>query len=161
MEKPCLYCKTIIVKPVNESVWAFENRRKFCSKVCMNLYRQGRPSCSPNTAFQKGHTIYSIVDTRKKRMGEENNMWNGGVTPINEKVRRSFEYKKWRKHVLNRDDFTCQACGQRGGKLHVDHELPFAIFKDLRLEILNGRTLCVPCHQKTPTYGRLALNYSI
>lgn len=61
--------------------------------------------------------------------------------------------KEWRKHVFQRDDYTCQACGQRGGKLNADHELPFSLFPDLRFEILNGRTLCVYCHRKTPTFA--------
>lgn len=79
--------------------------------------------------------------------------WRGGTSTINERIRNSAAYIKWRQHVFDRDDYTCQACGKRGGKLHADHELPFASYPHLRLEILNGRTLCVPCHKKTPSYG--------
>lgn len=76
-----------------------------------------------------------------------------GKTSANSRIRDSKEYVAWRLAVFTRDDYTCQACGQRGGKLNADHELPFALYPDLRFEVLNGRTLCVACHQKTDTYG--------
>jgi len=88
-----------------------------------------------------------------RQRGENNPNWKGGVSSENEKFRKTTVYKNWRIAVFERDDYTCQACGNRGGKLHADHELPFAEFPDLRLEILNGRTLCVPCHIKTDSYG--------
>lgn len=155
MEKPCLQCNKTIIKPVNESVRIFKTRRKYCSTACMDEYRRGKPSCSPETAFQKGHTLYSEVDTRRKRTGEENNKWKGGVTPEHEKIRKSNRYIKWRQRVFERDDWTCQDCGKRGnGTLHADHVLPFSLFPELRFDELNGRTLCKPCHRKTPTYGK-------
>lgn len=85
--------------------------------------------------------------------GPSNAHWKGGITPINKTIRRSLEMRMWRRHVFQRDDYTCQACGQRGGKLQADHELPFALYPGLRFEVLNGRTLCNSCHRKTPTWG--------
>lgn len=79
--------------------------------------------------------------------GEKSHSWQGGLTPIHLKERRGLKYKQWRIAVFARDNATCQKCGQRGGKLQVDHDLPFAIYPDLRFEVLNGQTLCVPCHQ--------------
>lgn len=38
--------------------------------------------------------------------------------------------------------------------LNADHIKPFAYFPELRLELSNGRTLCVECHRKTPTFAR-------
>lgn len=88
------------------------------------------------------------------QVGAANKNWKGGVTSQNEKIRKSLEYKYWRTNVFRRDDYTCQACGKRGkGDLEADHELPFALFPDLRFEVLNGRTLCKDCHKRTPTYG--------
>ena len=40
-----------------------------------------------------------------------------------------------------------------GGVLHADHIKPFAFFPSLRFDLENGRTLCVECHKKTPTFG--------
>jgi 5-methylcytosine-specific restriction endonuclease McrA len=78
----------------------------------------------------------------------------GGITPINKLIRTSFAYLNWRKSVFERDNYTCQMCGNRGGKLNADHIKPFSIYLDLRFDLDNGRTLCVDCHKTTPTYGR-------
>jgi 5-methylcytosine-specific restriction endonuclease McrA len=61
--------------------------------------------------------------------------------------------REWRKAVFERDKYTCQLCGQVGGRLQADHIKPYKEFPELRLELSNGRTLCVPCHKKTPSYG--------
>lgn len=76
-----------------------------------------------------------------------------GLTARNERDRKSVAYKEWRLAVFQRDDHTCQICKKRGGTLHADHIKPFAYFPELRFDIANGRTLCVPCHKGTDTYG--------
>jgi len=87
------------------------------------------------------------------RRGEKNNMWKGGVTTENARVRTSMEYKLWREGVFARDNWTCQDCKSRGGIiLHADHIKPFALYPELRFALDNGRTLCADCHKKTPTY---------
>ena len=70
-----------------------------------------------------------------------------------EKFKASKEYKLWRYQVFERDNYTCQSCEKRGNQLHPDHILPKSIFPEFMLDINNGRTLCVPCHKKTSTYG--------
>jgi hypothetical protein len=106
------------------------------------------------SAVRKGRKFTAEHRANMGRSGPLNPFWKGGVTPINVRIRMSTEYKEWRKHVFTRDDYTCQACGIRGGYLEADHVLPFAQYPDLRFEVLNGQTLCEPCHRKTPTYGR-------
>lgn len=91
---------------------------------------------------------------RKEKLSGKNNCnWRGGITPENRRIRCSYEYKVWRAFVFERDNYTCQHCGQRGGTLHADHIKKFADHKELRLTVDNGRTLCVACHKKTDTYG--------
>ena len=87
-------------------------------------------------------------------IGTNNPNWKGGVTPINLQIRRSLEYKIWRRNVFERDNYTCQMCLKRGFKINADHIKSFAEFPELRFELSNGRTLCEPCHRNTPNYGK-------
>ena len=86
--------------------------------------------------------------------GERHRWWKGGITPINEAIRKSLEYKLWRKAVFERDDYTCIWCGKKDKTIQADHIKPFSLFPELRFAIDNGRTLCKECHQKTDTYGK-------
>ena len=95
---------------------------------------------------------------RKKRSlamsGEKHPNWKGGpIIPkdIKNKIRKSFEYKEWRKSVFKRDEYTCQDCGDKSGNgkaiyLEAHHIKSFALFPKLRFEITNGQTLCKKCH---------------
>lgn len=74
-------------------------------------------------------------------------------TSRSELDRKSPRYRRWRLAVFERDNFTCQHCGVRGVRLHADHIKSWARHPELRYDVSNGRTLCVPCHMKTPTWG--------
>jgi len=92
-----------------------------------------------------------------KHVGEKCHWWKGGITPINQLIRSSVEYRLWREAVYSRDNYTCRFCGKRSKdrrKLNADHIKPFADYPELRFAIDNGRTLCVDCHKKTETYGK-------
>jgi hypothetical protein len=89
--------------------------------------------------------------------GERSSFWRGGICPENLRIRSSMEIKEWRKAVFERDSYTCVWCGDsRGGNLQADHIKPFSRYPELRFELSNGRTLCIPCHKKTDTYGNKA-----
>ena len=47
----------------------------------------------------------------------------------------------------------------KGSRLQADHIKPYSAHPELRHDLANGRTLCVPCHRKTPTYGYGAYRY--
>lgn len=81
--------------------------------------------------------------------------WNAGTghQTFSQKIKHTRQWKEMRKKVFERDNFTCQKCGKRGGELHPDHILPKAIYQDLVFDLSNIRTLCAPCHRKTPTFG--------
>lgn len=95
------------------------------------------------------------ANTSNFKRGSDHYNWKGGVTTEHETARKSMSYKRWRREVYERDNHTCVLCGEKGtGKnLNADHIKPFSLFPDLRFDVDNGRTLCVTCHKKTPTYG--------
>lgn len=91
-----------------------------------------------------------------------------GITAISKRVRGYAKYAQWRTSIFQKDDYTCQQCGKRGGRLQADHypetfssllrrhnitNYDDAMKCDELWEIGENRTLCVACHLKTPTHA--------
>jgi len=107
-------------------------KRRFCSKIC------------------------------RGKIKEEQSNWKGGITPLRHSIRTNFKSRQWRSDVFTRDNFTCQECGQVGGKLNAHHIKSFSsiiqkyeittLEEALQCEELwninNGITLCKKCHKK-------------
>lgn len=129
------------VIPKNIKMIAGWNKGKRMSKEWKQKLREAKLK-NPVRYWKGKHT------TR----GKNHWNWQGGKTSEREKLRKSTEYKLWRKSVFERDNYTCKFCGERGGKLEADHIKPWALFPELRFAIDNGRTLCKSCHRKTDTY---------
>lgn len=131
-------------------------------KIALQL--KGRPR--PDSVRRK------ISEAKK---GEKAYNWKGGITKVRTKLYFTQIHKNWRKSVFERDNYTCVLCGKRGGVLAADHIHPFALllyeaksqvgdslfekcmnYKPI-WDINNGRTLCYPCHYKTPNFGGKAI----
>lgn len=80
--------------------------------------------------------------------GELHPNWKGGITPQNQRERKSRAYGEWRNAVFSRDLYTCQLCGQRGGELNAHHIKPWATNIPSRFDVENGVTLCKSCHKQ-------------
>lgn len=91
------------------------------------------------------------VNKKKGMHGSLHPKWIEDRTKV--KFRPRYEMTIWTKQVFERDNYICQICGQRGGKLQADHIKSYRNFPELRWELSNGRTLCESCHKKTPNYG--------
>jgi len=115
----------------------------------------------------KGNSGYWKNKKRPELTGKKCHLWRGGLTKFKKQIRESIEYKQWRKDIFKRDNWICQHCKVRGGRLQADHyPKSFAkIIKENNIKTLeqalqckelwslkNGRTLCEECHKKTDSY---------
>lgn len=120
-------------------------------------FNKGHPNYNPNTHLifkGRNHTDKSKELMRLKKLGkcgELSNRWEGGLTK-GQRIRMTRPHREWREKILKRDNSTCQFCGIKNVSLHVDHIKSFSGYPELRLDMNNGRVLCIPCHKKTPTY---------
>lgn len=131
--KSCEKCRTSVCAFCGKT---FERRRiaeKLCSKGCYTNSQKGKPAY-PNLVGKRGTKPRTYhLRKRAKHAGAQ--------------------YQEWRKSVFERDKYTCVLCGQKGGRLNADHIKPYAKYPRLRYALKNGRTLCIPCHKKTDSYG--------
>lgn len=101
-------------------------------------------------------TMESKIRISASKQGIPIEEWSGFLKPKNDKIRNSEEYKQWREAVFRRDNWICVMCGKTG-RLNADHIKPFSRYPELRLNVSNGRTLCIDCHRQTDTWGKGAL----
>lgn len=81
--------------------------------------------------------------------GETNPNYNPHLTD-EERIenRDTLKNIKWREKVYERDNYTCQKCGEYGGRLNAHHLNGYHWDKKNRFNINNGVTLCVDCHKE-------------
>lgn len=114
------------------------------------------------------HSKATRKKLREQKLGKKNPSWKGGITPLYKQISGNIKYRQWRSDIFERDDYTCQNCGKRGGIIQAHHIKSFAsIIKENKITTLdqalsceelwninNGKTLCEDCHKKTDTYGQ-------
>lgn len=171
MKKECVHCGIMFPKSqtVSSKLW---EKTKFCSRKCADIHKRKplseftreclycheaflvkKPSVKSKYCSMKCWGLDQIGKNRVDISGEKHWNWRGGKTKEQELVRKSIEYKTWRKSVFERDGYRCVLCGdKRGHNLEADHIKPFASNPELRFVTDNGRTLCHDCHTKTDTY---------
>lgn len=108
-------------------------------------FEKGHKKHAGAATFEVGHEGYKPW---KGKFGEEHSCWKGGTTPEEVLARQQVEYRRWRRQVLIRDEFTCQDCGAVEVVLECHHIKRFKDYPELRHDIENGKTLCQKCHGK-------------
>jgi len=156
---------------------AHVNRAKYCSVSCKQAawkinsvgenapnYRDGNriksihkhcKMCNmeymiaPSHAAESNFCSRKCADKYRSRFmrGDRSTNWKGGIAYPRNLVMARSEYKEWRKKVFERDNFTCQKCGDDiGGNLQAHHIKKFSKHPELRYDVNNGVTLCTTCH---------------
>lgn len=143
-------CKDHSIRFLKKSAFSFSciicGKQAFTQPVQMKL--RHRKTCSM--------ACRGKLQTQRAEQSRLDNPPTEGV--LRRRIRYSKKMSDWRNAVFVRDNYTCQNCGIRNGNghtvvLNADHIKPFAYYPELRFELSNGRTLCLDCHRKTPTWG--------
>lgn len=100
------------------------------------------------------------------RRGPDSPVWKGGRL-ARPSYRRQLELNRdwlarneWRKAVLERDNYTCQLCGNKE-RLETHHIVPILIVPERIFDLSNGQTLCYECHKKFPRGNRVRRSYAV
>jgi len=142
----------------NEFALKSSRIKKTCSSECFTKLQvevQSKPKrkcirCGSDCK-RGGKMFCSINCLTQHFSGENHPNWDPSKVI---RYKNDSKIKIWRAKVFKRDDYTCVACGQKGGKLEAHHILSYRDFKKERYKISNGATLCKECHKKTDNYGR-------
>lgn len=111
-------------------------------------------------AWNKGIIYYQIK-------GEKHPFWKGGITKLEELIRKSVKYSEWRSNIYKRDNFKCINCKSNSNKIQGHHIIAFSkilIKNNIKTleeainckelwDLNNGITLCKDCHRKTDNWG--------
>ncbi|NCD00114.1 MAG: HNH endonuclease [Bacteroidia bacterium] len=150
--------------------------KKYRKQNQIKLKRLRKPlkHCMINNSYWTGKkrsfaTKVKISRTKinQRRCKEKSTNWKGGITKLNELVRKLDKNYELIKRVYERDNFTCQKCGLRSGNgksviLNAHHIKPFkTIMSENNIKSIydaynckelwdedNLITLCVDCHKK-------------
>jgi hypothetical protein len=159
--------------------------RKYCSLACAAISKRGKkPNYSDEAAWRaalsragkgrkqtpehirnnanarRGVPQPWVSERNKRWRGANSPSWKGGISAKNAALRSTEELREWRKAVFVEDNFKCRKCGASRVPINADHIKPFSLFPDIRFDISNGQTLCVPCHkEKTKVDRKIYDNY--
>lgn len=90
-----------------------------------------------------GHTESCGCTFKETHSGSNSHFWKNGITPLNQVIRTSAEYKTWRKVIFERDNYTCQYSGVAGCKLVAHHIKPFAqILEENNITTVDEAIVC-------------------
>ena len=171
----CDYCgKDIEVKRCELK----RSKHHYCSKECMGKHKSIIQIGENNPCYRNAiktytcdycgkefertqsqvngkHHIFCSYECKDKANSiyyskENHPRWNPDLTEEDRiRGRMLSEDKQWRKQVFERDNYTCQCCGDnKGGNLNAHHKDGYNWCEERRYDVTNGVTLCEDCHKE-------------
>lgn len=169
--KPCDNCGVEIEILPNQYERA---EHHFCSKECHDEWQKGKPLSEEHRKAiskrmkenppMKGKTLsdetkQKISDKAKERYKDitKHPRYNPNITDEEREIGRNIKgLLEWRNEVYERDNYTCQCCGDsKGGNLNAHHINAYNWDKEHRVDINNGICICSECHKEFHSiYGK-------
>lgn len=92
-------------------------------------------------------------ETVRSIAGAKHCMWNPNITDEEREQRKEHrqgdrDFKQWSLAIKKIDNYICQKCKNRGGRLESHHMLPWKTHPERRYDLSNGVTLCKKCHKE-------------
>lgn len=105
-------------------------------QICLRYQTNDNESCADIANDYSVHktTIAGILKKYgidPEHCGARIKSYKGGITSLHTRIRHCKKGAAWRRGCMERDDYTCQTTGKRGGKLEVHHLKSFSqIFEE-------------------------------
>jgi thymidylate synthase (FAD) len=142
-----------VAQIADEAGCSYHTVRKWLARHDLRFSREER--YQSRTPWNKGLTGYTTrlrvseahkAAIRAARSGARSNFWRGGASSERALIARWTTDQA--PSVHQQYDYTCQACGVRGGKLHAHHIIPVWLEPSRAREIGNLISVCGSCHAR-------------
>lgn len=135
-------------------IWKSESKDSYCYDCAFKLGLVSESEYIHCACFSLGRVLHAGINpsTHEIELLDRKNQkfsWQKSLKDY----RHTKQYSDWRKAVFERDNFTCQDCGQHGGYLEAHHIKSFKKYPKFRFDVKNGVTLCRACHLKRHRRG--------
>jgi len=123
-----------------------------CAKSSINFKEKISKTSKGRKHSKKTRRIMSQKCWFNGKTGILSPQWNVDLSDKERILQHSISgISQWKKEVKKRDNYTCQCCGYIGklndGIMVAHHLNNFSDFKEQRLLVENGITLCKDCHK--------------
>ena len=137
-----------------------KKRMSIAQKINASKFTKEHRNKQAQTITGRKFSLETRLKMSLSKRKEKHNQWKGGITPLYLQIRHHIKARQFSSDCFQRDNYTCQDCGIRGGKLCCHHIKHFSwIIEEYNIKTLeqaidceelwninNGITLCVDCH---------------
>jgi thymidylate synthase (FAD) len=139
----------------DEAGCSYHTVRKWLARHSLKFRPEERNFHPGSRPWNAGHKGYKIKrnwtpewkeSIRAARSGAKSNFWRGGSSSERANIARWTTEQAPKVHFQL--DYTCQSCGERGGKLHAHHVIPVWADLNMAKDVGNLVTVCDSCHKQ-------------